>query len=238
MIVGHSMGGMLAARFATQYPGVDRAAGALQPDRPRRSRDSIGRGTAPTRATSERSASTYQTIRAQHHALRRAQPGGVDAGVRDLHAHPLRVDAQRRLAAAGDGADADRPGAVSRSGRRRLGAHQGADAGVRRRRRQPAGIGRGVQGADEVRRRHHPERQRPAAPASRPRPRAAHGSAGQDAIRRSSRSSTRASPNDSGADPTQLGCADARITPIDSGEKNCAGEIVPAFIWAKPSLPA
>ena len=36
MVVGHSMGGMLAARFATQYPKADRAAGDLQPDRPHR----------------------------------------------------------------------------------------------------------------------------------------------------------------------------------------------------------
>ena len=64
MIVGHSMGGMLAARFATQYPGDDRAAGAVQPDRPGRSAATIGRGTARTRATSARSARPIRRIRA------------------------------------------------------------------------------------------------------------------------------------------------------------------------------
>ena len=49
MIVGHSMGGMLAARFATQYPDDDGTARPLQPDRPDRSAGLIGRGRAPTK---------------------------------------------------------------------------------------------------------------------------------------------------------------------------------------------
>ena len=43
---------------------------------------------------------------------------------------------------------------VSRSGRRRLGAHQGADAGVRRRRGQPCRYREELPGPDEVHRRH------------------------------------------------------------------------------------
>src|SRR5881409_3284163 len=41
------------------------------------------------------------------HTVRRAQRGGLDAGIRDLHARPVRLDAERRLAAARHGADAD-----------------------------------------------------------------------------------------------------------------------------------
>ena len=132
MIVGHSMGGMLAARFATQFPGDDRAARALQPDWPHRSavRPAVGERRRGLQADARLDVSDHPR---QHHALRRAQRGGVDAGVRDLYPRPLRLDAQRRLAAPRHGPDADQPGAVSRSGRRRLGAHQGADAGVRRR---------------------------------------------------------------------------------------------------------
>lgn len=63
MIVGHSMGGMLAARFATQYPGVTERLVLYNPigltdgryDRPAGS---------PDEAYKQTLASTYQTIRA------------------------------------------------------------------------------------------------------------------------------------------------------------------------------
>ena len=92
----------------------------------------------------------YQSIRAGLGRYVAHNPKAWNAGVRDLHAHPLLVDAQRRLAAAGDGAGADRPDALRRSGRLRLGAHPGADARLRRRRGHAARPGRALPGADEV----------------------------------------------------------------------------------------
>ena len=64
MVVGHSMGGMLAARFASQYPDVVERVVMLQPDRPRRQ---------PLRSPDRQRrrgiqaatlAATYQTVRA------------------------------------------------------------------------------------------------------------------------------------------------------------------------------
>ena len=65
-----------------------------------------------------------------------AQSGGVEAGVRQISEDPVRLDAQRRLAAIRDGAGAAAAGDLSGPGRQRLGKYQSADAGVRRRRRQ------------------------------------------------------------------------------------------------------
>ena len=78
--------------------------------------------------------SDYQSIRAGLGRYVAHNPKAWNDGVRDLHAHPLLVDAQRRLAAAGDGAGPDRPDALRRPCRLRLGAHPGADARLRRRR--------------------------------------------------------------------------------------------------------
>ena len=114
MIVGHSMGGMLATRFATQYPDMTERLVLYNPiglvD---------GRYARPWSSTDEaykrRSASTYQTNYTAISAVLLSQPHGVEAGVRPLRSHPLRVDAQRRLAAVRDGADAADAGAVSRT---------------------------------------------------------------------------------------------------------------------------
>ena len=92
MVVGHSMGGMLAARFATQYPDVVERLVLYNPigltdprfDRPWDSTDEAYKRTL---------GATFQSIRAVADALRRPQPGGVDAGLRELRAHPLLVDA-------------------------------------------------------------------------------------------------------------------------------------------------
>src|SRR6266542_3543633 len=54
MVVGHSMGGMLAARFATQYPTWS-SAWCFTTRSVLSIRDSIAPGTPPTRATSARS---------------------------------------------------------------------------------------------------------------------------------------------------------------------------------------
>ena len=139
-IVGHSMGGMLAARFATQYPDVAERVviynpiGLLDPrfERPWGSIDEAYKRNLGT---------TYQTDSRGHLQIFLAQSGGVEAGVRQVPAHSLCVDAQRRLAEVRDGAGAARPDDVSGSCRPRLGAHQVADAGVRRRRGQPGGAG-------------------------------------------------------------------------------------------------
>ena len=132
-------------------------------------RATTARGAASTRRTSatwrrpisrftRASSDTSRTIR------RRGSRSSTSTS-----ADPLRMDAERRLAALRDGAGAARADDVPRSGRQRLGAHQGADAGVRRRRRQPGRTGERVPGAHEVHRRHDSERQRPAAPHSRAR---------------------------------------------------------------------
>ena len=81
MVVGHSMGGMLAARFATQYPAVTERLVLYNPiglvDGA-----SSGPWAAPTSSTSARWRDLPEDSR-RHHALRRAQPGGLDAGVRE-----------------------------------------------------------------------------------------------------------------------------------------------------------
>ena len=160
MVVGHSMGGMLAARFATQYP---KAVERLVIYNPIGLTD--GRFERPMHADRRVLSADAQDRLPEHpgrpQPLRGAQPERVERGVRDVHAHPLLVDAQRRLAAAGDGAGADRPDALRRPGRLRLGAHPGADAGVRRRRGHAARPGDEIPGADEVPRQEHPQRQRP-----------------------------------------------------------------------------
>ena len=77
MIVGHSMGGMLAARFATQYPDVTERLVLYNPigltdgryDRPAGS---------PDEAYKQTLASTYQTDPRQPHALRRPQSGRLE----------------------------------------------------------------------------------------------------------------------------------------------------------------
>lgn len=63
MIVGHSMGGMLAARFATQYPGVTERLVLFNPIGLTDSRFSNPAGD-PDEAYKRNLASTYQTIRA------------------------------------------------------------------------------------------------------------------------------------------------------------------------------
>src|SRR5687768_8191924 len=103
----------------------------------------------------------------------------MERRVRALHAHSLLVDAQRRMAATGDGAVADLADALQRRGGLRLAAHPGADARVRRRRGSAAGTGRGLSGADAVPRQEHSEWKWPSAFDSRARTRAASGGAGE-----------------------------------------------------------
>ena len=180
MIVGHSMGGMLAARFATQYPDVTERLVLYNPiglvdQRYDTSVGKHGRGLQADARIDLRRPSAPAIMRyVAHNRIR------VDAGIRALHAHPLCMDAERRLAATRDGADLDQSGAVCRSGRRRLGTHQSADARVRRRGRQPARFASAVPGTDEVCHRHDPQRQRATPPASRARPCSAHGSTRQN----------------------------------------------------------
>jgi pimeloyl-ACP methyl ester carboxylesterase len=85
------MGGMLAARFASQYPDVERGDTTRSAVDSRFDRRIDSVDAVP--ATSRR-----PIVRVD--ALRRTQPGGMDA--RELRPCPAR-DAQRRLAAAGDG---------------------------------------------------------------------------------------------------------------------------------------
>ncbi len=133
MIVGHSMGGMLATRFATQYPAVAERVVIYNP---------IGLVDTPLRPARRQRRRAIQECAGRHlpehpqgrpDALRRAQPGGVDAEFEKLRADSILVDAWRRLAAAGDGADADQQRDLRGSRGLRLGPHQGADARLRRR---------------------------------------------------------------------------------------------------------
>ena len=76
----------------------DRAGGDLQPDRPHR------RPLRSADAVHRRLVSAEPQDRLPEHPrrpgpLRGSRPEGVECGVRDLHADPLLVDAQRRLAA-------------------------------------------------------------------------------------------------------------------------------------------
>ena len=167
-IVGHSMGGMLAARFATQYPDVAERVviynpiGLLDPryERPWGSIDEAYKRILAT---------TYQQTLRWDFQIFLTQSLGVEAGVREIPEDPLCMDAERRLAAIRDGAGAPRTDDLPRSCRPRLGAHQGADAGVRWRRGQSCRTGECVPGAHEISRRQHSERQRAAASDCRPR---------------------------------------------------------------------
>ena len=126
-----------------------RAAGDLQPDRPHR-RPLRSADDANRRVVSADAQERLPEHPGRAEPLRGSQPEGMECGVRDLHPDPLLVDAQRRLAEAGDGAGPDRPDALRRPCRLRLGAHSGADARVRRRRGHAARSGRAVPGTDAV----------------------------------------------------------------------------------------
>ena len=179
MIIGHSMGGMLATRFATQYPDIAERVVLYNPiglvdTRFARPSDGVDEGYKRTLGA------TYPTIRASLMRYVAHNPGAwnaqFEAFARIRYSWTLSADWPRlamvqTLLGQGD---------ISRSRCLRLGPHQGADAAVRRRRRRAARISRRLQGADEVRRRNHPERQRPAALDSRPRPRPASGGAGEN----------------------------------------------------------
>ena len=135
-IVGHSMGGMLAARFATQYPDVAERVviynpiGLLDPrfERPWGSVDEAYKRNLGT---------TYQQIHAGIFRYFSHNPSAwkpeFDKYPRIRYAWTLSAD----WPTVRDGAGAARADDVSRSGRPRLGAHQGADACVRRARGQP-----------------------------------------------------------------------------------------------------
>ncbi len=64
MIVGHSMGGMLAARFAAQYPGITERLILLNPIGLTDKRFEVNSNPDPDDAYRRNLASTYQTIRA------------------------------------------------------------------------------------------------------------------------------------------------------------------------------
>ena len=147
MVIGHSMGGMLAARFATQFPKSVERVVIYNPIGLTDGR--FERPMTPIDEAYQQNLKTdYQSTRTGLSRYVAHDPEGVEPGVRDLHAHPLLVDAQRRLAAPGDGAGPDRPDALRRPGRLRLGAHPGADAGVRRRRGHAARPGQELPGPD------------------------------------------------------------------------------------------
>ena len=152
-IVGHSMGGMLAARFATQYPDVAERVviynpiGLLDPryERPWGSIDEAYKRNLGT---------TYQQIHAGIFRYFSHNPSAwkpeFDKYPKIRYAWTLSADWPRYAmvqALLGQMTYLD-------PGRQRLGAHQGADARVRRRRGQPRRSGERVSGAHEVHRRH------------------------------------------------------------------------------------
>ena len=158
-IVGHSMGGMLAARFATQYPDVAERVviynpiGLLDPryERPWGSIDEAYKRDLGT---------TYQQIHAGIFRYFSHNPAAwkpeFDKYPRIRYAWTLSADWPRYAmvqALLGQMTYLD-------PGHQRLGAHQGADPRVRRRRRQPRRTGERLPGADEVHRRHDSQRQR------------------------------------------------------------------------------
>ena len=114
-MVGHSMGGMLAARFATQYPKAVERLVIYNPigltdgrfDRPMPPIDELYRQTLKA---------DYQSIRASLGRYVAHNPKAWNAEFEALRAHPLLVDAQRRVAEAGHGTDANQPDALCRPG--------------------------------------------------------------------------------------------------------------------------
>ena len=114
-IVGHSMGGMLAARFATQYPDVAERVVIYNPDRPPRPalRTAVGqhRRSLQTQPWHDLSADSRR-----HLQVLLAQSIGVETGVRQVSEDSLCMDAERRLAAVRDGAGASRADDVPRPG--------------------------------------------------------------------------------------------------------------------------
>ena len=178
-IVGHSMGGMLAARFATQYPDVAERVviynpiGLLDPryERPWGSIDEAYKRNLGT---------TYQQIHAGIFRYFSHNPSAwkpeFDKYPKIRYAWTLSADWPRyAMVQALLGQMTYLDPVVQR-----LGAHQGADARVRRRRGQPRRTGERVSGAHEVHRRQHSERQRPAASHSGAGPRAALRGAGEN----------------------------------------------------------
>jgi pimeloyl-ACP methyl ester carboxylesterase len=101
MVVGHSMGGMLAARFTTQYPKAVERLVIYNPI-----------GLADRRAVSADIEDRLPEHPGEPGPLRRSQPESVERRIRGLRAHPLLVDAQRRVAEAGHGTGADQPDAL------------------------------------------------------------------------------------------------------------------------------
>ena len=98
MAVGHSMGGMLATRFTTQYPDSVERLVIYNPHRPFRqpvqSPDDAGR--SELRADPPDRLPEHPP---EPEPVRRARPGGLERQVRALHPHPLVVDPQLRLSA-------------------------------------------------------------------------------------------------------------------------------------------
>ena len=126
-IVTHSMGGMVASRFASSYPD---AVGSLAMI------NQIGLTDARSAAAVARHVRGVQGgARAR---LRRDRRGHarvlreLEARVHEVREDSLRLDHERRLAAHGDGPRAAAAGDLRRPGRLRLAADQGADARDRR----------------------------------------------------------------------------------------------------------
>ena len=166
MAIGHSMGGMLATRFTTQYPDSVERLVIYNPIGLSDGR--FNRPLTPVDQIYERVLQTdYQSTRRSLSRYVGARAVGVERRLRGLHPHPLLVDAQLGLAAAGHGAVTHQPDALPRPGGPRLAAHPCADAGLRRGGRPAAGTRRGVPGADEGARRDGSEREWPAASDSR-----------------------------------------------------------------------
>ncbi|MFN7982927.1 MAG: alpha/beta hydrolase [Vicinamibacterales bacterium] len=127
MIVGHSMGGMLAARFATQFPGVTERLVIFNPIGLTDARFDPAAVWRRRRGLQADAGVHLPDDSREPDALRGAQPRRVEQHLRVVHAHPVRMDPGCGLAAPGHGADPDFQRAVSGSGGLRLGAHQGAD---------------------------------------------------------------------------------------------------------------
>ena len=132
-IVGHSMGGMLSARFAASFPDITERAVIYDPiglTDPRYG----GRGEAPMRPTRQRSRRPTISAGRVLRNIRRYFPSpGMEARIRAVRPHPLRPDAERRLAAAGDGALHLSADVVPRPRGLRLAKNQSEDPGYRRR---------------------------------------------------------------------------------------------------------
>ena len=116
-IVGHSMGGMVASRFAFAYLDITTHVALVNSHRA----DRLAAAAALAGSAASVRVEPEPELR-RHPPQRRAVLRHLGSQTRAVHPDPLRMDAERRLAAAGDGPQPDRPDALRGSRGLRLAA--------------------------------------------------------------------------------------------------------------------